>query len=945
MDLDISQFLQRQDNELNYNTDFIKTNWSGLSENGVEELGDSFAKEDGCLFEDMGDILENTSSTFKHTSEPENVNIGSEDSCECIDIDLDFLSRSQTVNGLHSFDNNSPKENIIHISDDSETESDCYVTATQHEQVQSSGNDLIAREVAPVEQQKSNIQIYYQQDEQGNVGMFLCVQDKSLVGTANLGTELASNNSENSDVVQSQNISETFPQLMNDSNVLGQTAVEPLVTKGLINEGVVNLCENSHSTPATEKEGTSEPNTTKNAKKKKFPKLFGALTENCQSPTKLVKANQSESPTTSLTVLVPQSEKVPEQLENLSNPREEEDNSCIIVQTSGLECPKEKPVETSKSPKEFPTVIQILSEKAPLNSETVQTVLLRSILTETKEDEEIKPKKRRTRQRGLKSQTVNQNTKKLLKKKIKKELVQILPKEHFTNKIGFVKDEMANPLKDPSLSAPRLPVGLYKDKNNSQEEEQEEAVDISKPCSCNICGRVFLKYSDLEMHVRGHLGDRPYQCNLCERSFKHNSNLQRHKRAHTGEKPYICTLCEKSFIDCTQLRKHIRTHSSEKSDFCKICKKGFVSKTNLKQHMLTHLDDRPFKCEFCNKGFNKNANLKGHLKVHLGYKPWVCDVCGKEFPEKNRLKMHERIHWEDKPYKCDQCDAQFAQISNLYVHQRKHKGDKPWKCGQCGKCFMMKSHLTQHVKRHTGEKQFQCAVCLKEYFGRGEFNRHMRTHTGEKNHVCEICEDRFIDKASLKMHRRKVHENIRFHCKICNKEFHFKSNLRRHETIHTGVKNHFCKICDAGFLFQVELRDHMNKHMGFKPHTCDVCGKSFYKVSELNQHKKIHTGEEMIYCECCDKTFNYKQSYAKHCQSERHARNLKGEGKNVSPVKKEGKSNEETTNKGSELESNDEGEEDNLSGVNNSENSTQKTDIEENTQPGDQVSNYYELNH
>ncbi|XP_061187966.1 zinc finger protein 37-like [Saccostrea echinata] len=940
MDLDISQFLQRQDNELSYNTDFIKTNWSGLTENGDEELGDSFGKEDGYLFEDMGDILENARSTFKHTSESETVDVGSEDSSECIDIDLDFLSRSQTVTGLQSFTNNVAKENIIQISDDSETESDCYVTASQHEQVPSSGNVLIDKKApAPIEQ-KSNVQIYYQQDEKGNVGMFLCVQDKALDGTANLGTEYASNNSRNIAVVKSQNVSEAIPWLINSSDMLGQTVAEPMTTKCLINEGVVNLHESSHHSPSvTEKEGTSELNTINGAKKKKFPKLFGVLTEKCQSPIELAKASKSESFKTSFTVQAPQSDKFPEQLNDLSKPEEVDDNSCIIVQSAELECTNEKSEETSKSPKELPNVIQILSENDPLNSESVQTVLVKSIVTETKEAKEIKPNKRRVSQRGLKSQTVNRNTKKLLKKKIKKELVQILPKEHFTNKIGFVKDEMATPLKDPGLSAPRLPVGLYKDKSNSQEEEKEDAVDISKPCSCNICGRVFLKYSDLEMHVRGHLGDRPYQCNMCERNFKHNSNLQRHMRSHTGEKPYLCTLCEKSFIDCTQLRKHIRTHSSEKSDFCKICKKGFVSKTNLKQHMLTHLDDRPFKCEFCNKGFNKNANLKGHLKVHLGYKPWVCDVCGKEFPEKNRLKMHERIHWEDKPYKCDQCGAQFAQISNLYVHQRKHKGDKPWKCGQCGKCFMMKSHLTQHVKRHTGEKQFQCAVCLKEYYGRGEFNRHMRTHTGEKNHVCEICQERFIDSATLKMHKRKVHENVRFHCKFCNKEFHFKSSLRRHETIHTGLKNHFCKICNAGFLFQVELRDHMNKHMGFKPHTCDVCGKSFYKVSELNQHKKVHTGEEMIYCECCDKTFNYKQSYTKHCQSERHARNLKGEGKEVAPAKKKGTSKKRTISRGSEVESTDEDGE-NLSGVDNSGNSIQTTDIEKNTIPSDQMLNY-----
>lgn len=104
-----------------------------------------------------------------------------------------------------------------------------------------------------------------------------------------------------------------------------------------------------------------------------------------------------------------------------------------------------------------------------------------------------------------------------------------------------------------------------------------------------------------------------------------------------------------------------------------------------------------------------------------------------------------------------------------------------------------------------------------------------------------------------------------------------------------GVKKHFCTLCEAGFLFRVELKDHMNKHVGNKPHSCDICGKSFYKGSELNQHKKIHTGEAMIYCECCNKTFNYKQSYTKHCQSARHARNLrKNDAKSVLDKKSTG---------------------------------------------------------
>ncbi|XP_048778158.1 zinc finger protein 184-like [Ostrea edulis] len=890
MDLDLSQLLQRHDSELGFNNDIVKADWSGLSENNDKDLGDAFAKQDGCLFDEMGDILETAEPTFKENSASETVNMESDDSCECIDIDLDFLGSAQTA--IH----NEITENIIQISDDNESDFD--VAVSEDVNLSSAKFDVAVSEdvnmstasnktTGPVEL-KSNIQIYYQKDYRGNTDMFVYVQDKSQKETVDFSDDLASNQARNTPVSCAEE-NNTTRDVTSDS--MDSKIVEPGTIKNLISDNLVDLHENSNSPPSFEMENTLELKTVKGTKEKQFPKLFRVLTEDCQSPSKHATLSETESLKTAAIF-----SKLPSSFSPLE---EEETNSFIPVQSV-----EEESRESSKAPSELCNKQNTagIVDHVMGNADSE-----RRDSCEESETTEIKSHQRKAEKLSPTSQTVNQRTKKLLKKKLKLEQVQVLPKEHFTNKIGFVKDEAATLLKDPTLSAPLLPVGLYKDKKNSQEEEEETSIDISKPCSCNICGKVFLKYSDLEIHIRGHLGDRPYQCNKCEQSFKHSSNLQRHRRIHTGEKPYTCPLCEKSFVDGTQLRKHIRTHNNEKSEFCKICKKGFASRTNLKQHMLTHLDDRPFKCMYCNKGFNKNANLKSHLKIHLGYKPWVCDVCGKEFPEKHRLRMHERIHWVDKPYKCDQCDAQFAQISNLYVHQRKHKGDKPWKCGQCGKCFMMKSHLTQHVKRHTGERQFRCAVCGKEYYGRGEFNRHMRTHTGERNHVCGTCQECFIDTTTLKNHIARVHEDKRFSCNVCNKEFVFKSSLARHVHIHTGIKKHFCTTCGAGFQFQVELRDHVNKHLGHKPHTCDVCGKKFYKVAELNQHKKIHTGEAMIYCECCDKTFNYKQSYTKHCQSERHIRKLNGKGKLPASAKRKSNSTGKTKERKSVKEGGNDG--------------------------------------
>ena len=477
----------------------------------------------------------------------------------------------------------------------------------------------------------------------------------------------------------------------------------------------------------------------------------------------------------------------------------------------------------------------------------------------------------------------NEGKKRREKKKIPRpeDSLPIIPMEHFINKVEYVKEEILPEMDEKELADPLLPLGLYEDKvkieqGETTQMEQGEAtqMDLSKPCTCNICHKVFRLYSDLEYHLRCHFGTRNFRCEECGKTFKMRQHLRKHQNVHSVVKPFTCDIgdCRKSFKDKPALKKHMHTHKTEKSYFCDICGKGFVSRLNLKNHKVIHLPDRPFKCQYCHKGFNKNANLKHHLKVHFGFKPFPCSYCDKTFPDKNRWKMHERIHWEDKPYKCTICPAQFAQVSNWRIHLKKHSGEKPFECEVCGKRYLLKSYLRLHMKRHLGMKEFKCAVCGKEYYQRGEFNRHMRTHTGEKTHWCLECNEGFIDKAGYNAHQRAKHGGEMYKCEHCGKEFLHNSNLSRHiETVHTKLKKHFCEKCGVGFLFQTDLRSHLNRHEGFKPHACDICGKRFYKTSVLNLHRKIHTGE-VRFCEVCKRTFHYESSYQKHLTTERHRR-------------------------------------------------------------------------
>ncbi|XP_029974374.1 zinc finger and SCAN domain-containing protein 2-like [Salarias fasciatus] len=167
---------------------------------------------------------------------------------------------------------------------------------------------------------------------------------------------------------------------------------------------------------------------------------------------------------------------------------------------------------------------------------------------------------------------------------------------------------------------------------------------LSGKIICEICGKSYIRRSELMRHMRSHTGEKPYSCETCGKSFSLQGNLLVHRRTHTGEKPYSCTICGKSFSQQSHLLGHIRTHTGEKPYSCTICGKSFSKQSTFVGHMRTHTGEKPYSCRLCGKSFGQQSHLAGHMRTHTGERPYSCETCGKGFSQQSTLVGHMKTH-------------------------------------------------------------------------------------------------------------------------------------------------------------------------------------------------------------------------------------------------------------------------------------------------------------
>lgn len=261
----------------------------------------------------------------------------------------------------------------------------------------------------------------------------------------------------------------------------------------------------------------------------------------------------------------------------------------------------------------------------------------------------------------------------------------------------------------------------------------------------------------------------------------------REKYAKQYRKKYNCDLCFKVFTKYSKLLEHDRVDHKDivREDICLQCNQIFVSNYRLKVHTDVKHKEKLFNCDICGLSSVSKKSLEVHKLRHSGR--FVCDVCGVAMSTSRSLQDHIRSHSEDKSFKCETCQRCFKQQQSLDLHVKRHNPHllPEYQCSICCKVFKNSHQLNIHKTTHNNENSTMCEICGKTFKNKSTLYIHKLTHK-EKKHVCMTCNKMFTTKNLLTRHLQ-THGPGNFVCLVCDKPFNRNDTLKNHMKLHFNV--------------------------------------------------------------------------------------------------------------------------------------------------------------
>jgi len=163
-------------------------------------------------------------------------------------------------------------------------------------------------------------------------------------------------------------------------------------------------------------------------------------------------------------------------------------------------------------------------------------------------------------------------------------------------------------------------------------QEVHKKIKAAEQLACVYCGKVFLRWSKLSVHVSNVHQDVAIKCNVfkCLHFFKSEDERDKHFREKHGE------------------------NDSEKKIKCPYCDYKTKNEDCIKQHVALNHGTEKLKCPMCpGKVYKSQLALKRHQQVIHSTKTVTCSHCGETYP---RRRLSEHLKSES----CPNCSAKLA---------------------------------------------------------------------------------------------------------------------------------------------------------------------------------------------------------------------------------------------------------------------------------------------
>ncbi|XP_032578114.1 zinc finger protein Xfin [Drosophila sechellia] len=317
--------------------------------------------------------------------------------------------------------------------------------------------------------------------------------------------------------------------------------------------------------------------------------------------------------------------------------------------------------------------------------------------------------------------------------------------------------------------------------------------------------------------------DGRHACEVCGKTFSWYRDMQRHARIHFENASYVCDTCGKGFLRKDKYIFHLRCHKKREAKW-KALQLG--KEWRFAERLYSSGRLKRIECKLCGLSCQRMEELRSHLWGHADAETLVnlrtdSDVVREHFPglpcdldnikqqicgdiAEGKLEKYAcvvnfhgyELGLSDSDEECDSKESKYHCFVCNMSFNRKHR--------------LMKHTLEDHSQSATTLPWERCSSCKVGFLCLKMYNKHLNTH----------CQSKIR----------------RYRCRKCSGRFMWPENLQRHACSHreekTIANQILCSLCDTSLSSLSQLRLHLITHQhdlnGISPEYNSLFFRSFY---------------------------------------------------------------------------------------------------------------------